>query len=73
MSAGQCGPRFSDFMENRNHAHGFDFTGWSQVKRLVNSRMEGCCMGNDPYPEIEDVHSSGIEACEPTRMAALHF
>ena len=30
-------------------------------------------MGDDPYPEIEDVHSSRIEDCEPMRMASLIF
>ena len=29
--------------------------------------------GGDPYPEIEDAHSSRIEDCEPMRMASLHF
>ena len=52
------------------------FPGWSQVKRTLNSRVEDCGaggMGNDPYPEIEDVHSSRIEDCEPMPMASLHF
>ena len=30
-------------------------------------------MGDDPNPEIEDVHSSRIEDFEPMRMALLHF
>ena len=39
------------------------------------SAIEGCCaggMGDDPYPEIEDVHSPRTEDCEPMRMASLH-
>ena len=50
------------------------FTGWSKVKHPLNSRIEDCCaggVGGDPYPEIEDVHSSRIEDCEPMRMASL--
>ena len=42
----------------------------------LNSRIEDCCaggMGDDPYPEIVDVHSSRIEDCEPIRMASLHY
>ena len=38
--------------------------GGSQVKRPLNPRIEDCCaggMGDDPYPEIEEVHSSRIE------------
>ena len=27
----------------------------------------------DPYPEIEDVHSSRIEDCEPMRTVSLYF
>ena len=30
-------------------------------------------MGDDPKPEIDDVHSSRIEDCEPMRMASLQF
>ena len=48
---------------------------WSQVKRPLNSSIEDCCarsVGDDPYPEIEDVHSSRIEDCAPMRMASLH-
>ena len=30
-------------------------------------------MGDDPYTEIEDVHSSRIEDFEPLLMVPLHF
>ena len=30
-------------------------------------------MGDDPYSEFKDVHSSGIEDCKPVLMASLHF
>ena len=39
-----------------------------QVERHWNSRIEDCCaggMGDDPYPEIEDMHCSRIEDCDP--------
>ena len=52
------------------------FPAWSHVKRPLNSRIEDRCaggMGDDPYPEIEDVHSSRTEDCEPMHMASLHF
>ena len=47
------------------------FLVWSQVKRPMNSRIEDCCaggMGDDPHPEIEDVHGSRIEYCAHMRM-----
>ena len=37
--------------------------------------IEDCCarwLGDDPYPEIEDVHSSRIEDCEPMRQVSLY-
>ena len=52
----------------------FRFPGWCQVNRLLNFRIEDCCaggMGDNPYPEIEDVHSSRIEDCEPVRIDDL--
>ena len=52
------------------------FPGWSQDKRPLNFRIEDCCaggMGDDPYPEVEDVHSSRIEECKPMRMASWIF
>ena len=30
-------------------------------------------MGDNPKPEIEDLHSSRIEDCDAMRMASLHF
>ena len=30
-------------------------------------------MGDDPSPETEDVRSSRVEDCEPTRVASLQF
>ena len=30
-------------------------------------------VGDDSNPEAEDVHSFGIEDCEPTRVASLQF
>ena len=52
------------------------FPARSQVAHQWNSRFEDCCarwLGDDPYPEIEDVHSSGIEDCEPMRTVSLYF
>ena len=52
------------------------FPAGSQVERRWNSRFwDGCAggLGDDPYPEIEDAHSSRIEDCEPMRMASWHF
>ena len=67
MSAGLRGSKFLDVQEKIRHAHGSVFPRWSQVKRTLNPRIEGCCaggIGDDPYPEIEDVHSSRIEDCD---------
>ena len=30
-------------------------------------------IGDDPYPEIEDVHSSRIEDCDPMRTVSFYF
>ena len=30
-------------------------------------------VGDDPYPEIEGVHGSRIEDCEPMRTVSLYF
>ena len=52
------------------------FPGGSQVERDWNSRIEDCCagwLGDEPCPEIEDVKISGIQDCEPMRMASLLF
>ena len=65
-----------DFPKHRNHVHDVVFPGSSRVKRPLNSRIEDCRaggMGDDPYPETEDVHSSGIEDYEPMRMVSLHL
>ena len=47
--------------------------GWCEVERPLNSRIENYGargMGDDPYPEIEDVRSSRREDCEAMRMAS---
>ena len=55
---------------------------WSRSSRLVSGQAPTDLQNwglllqtdvDDPYPEIEDVHSSRIEDCEPTRMASLQF
>ena len=41
-----------------------------------NSRSDDCCagwLGDDTYTEIDDVHSSRVEDCEPMRMASMLF
>ena len=52
-------------------AYDFVVPAGSQVERRWNSRIEDCCaraLGDDPYPEIKDVHSSRIEDCDPRSL-----
>ena len=54
----------------------FFFPGWSQVKLPLNSRIEVCCaagMEDDPHPEVEEMHSSRIEDCDPEAHGFVAF
>ena len=76
MSAGRRGSRCRDLQKTETmrmisfFQAGLKLSAhWTTELRIA--APEG--WGGDPYPEIEDVHSSRIEHYESLLMASLHF